>query len=211
VAAIRALEEEHFLKRTSDKVGSMHRKLRKRGPAVWVWRRRIIDAMGIERNSSVIIGPVTELPTERHAWAASLEQRSSLIENERGVILSNLIERYKSESLEVRHSTRASYLSRLNCHIIPNWGDQAIATIKPLEVERRINSLAVSKKTKSHLKAQMHRLFEFAMKCELIEFQRNPMLSVEIRGFRQRVRKKQVLTPEQFQTLLCNADLSCRP
>jgi integrase len=48
---------------------------------------------------------------------------------------------------------------------------------------------------------------EFAMKCELIEFQRNPILSVEIRGFRQRVRKKQVLTPEQFQTLLCNADL----
>jgi integrase len=53
----------------------------------------------------------------------------------------------------------------------------------------------------------MHRLFEFAMKCELIEFQRNPMLSVEIRGFRQRVRKKQVLTPAQFQTLLCNAYL----
>jgi integrase len=45
------------------------------------------------------------------------------------------------------------------------------------------------------------------MKCELIEFQWNPMLFVEIRGFRQRVRKKQVLTPTQFQTLLCNADL----
>jgi integrase len=32
------------------------------------------------------------------------------------------------------------------------------------------------------------------------------MLSV-VRGFRQRVRKKQVLTPAQFQTLLCTADL----
>lgn len=53
----------------------------------------------------------------------------------------------------------------------------------------------------------MHRLFEFAMKCELVEFQRNPMLSVEIRGVRCRVRKKQVLTPEQFQSLLQVADL----
>jgi integrase len=192
------------LKRTSDKVGSMHRKPRRLGPDVWVWRRRTLDAMGIERNSSLIVGPVTELPTEKHAWA-SLEQRQSMLE--RGLTLSDLVERYKAESLDVRHSTRASYLSRLNCHIIPHWGDQAIANIKPLEVERRIHSLLVSKKTKSHIKSQLHRLFEFAMKCELIEFQRNPMLSVEIRGFRQRVRKKQVLTPEQFQTLLCNADL----
>jgi len=195
------------LKHTCEKVGSMHQKPRKRGPDVWVWRRRMTDAMGIERNSSVIVGPVTELPTEKHAWAASLEQRRALVEQERGVTLSNLIERYKVESLDVRHSTRASYLSRFQCHIIPYWGAQAITTIKPLEVERKINSLPVSKKTKSHIKSQMHRLFEFAMKCELIEFQRNPMLSVEIRGFRQRVRKKQVLTPEQFQTLLCNADL----
>lgn len=81
----------------------------------------------------------------------------------------------------------------------------AISEIKPLDVERKINDFPVSKKTKSHIKMQMHRVFEFAMKCELIEFQRN--LSVEIRGARGRVRRKQVLTPEQFQTLLCNADL----
>lgn len=159
--------------------------------------------MNIERNSSVIIGPVSELPTEKHAWAALLKQRQTLI----GVSLSNLIERYKAECLDVRHSTRASYLSRLNCHIIPTWGDQAITSIKPLEVERRINNLRVSKKTKSHIKGQMHHLFEFAMKCELLPFQKNPMLLVEIRGIRLRVRKKQVLTPEQFQRLVANADL----
>jgi len=73
--------------------------------------------MGIERNSSVIIGPVNELPTEKHAWAALLKQQSLT-----GVRLSNLIERYKAESLDVRHSTRASYLSRLNCHIISELG-----------------------------------------------------------------------------------------
>jgi integrase len=163
--------------------------------------------MGIERNPSVIIGPSTELPTEKHAWAASQEQRRALLEKERAATFQNLIERYKSESMDVRHSTRASYLSRLNRFITPLWGDMAIANVKPLEVERRINGLTVSKKTKSHIKAQMHRLFEFAMKCEVIDFQRNPMLSVEIRGFRCRVRKKQVLTPEQFQSLLRAADL----
>jgi len=44
-------------------------------------------------------------------------------------------------------------------------GDQAIISIKPLEVERRIKNLPVSKKTKSHIKAQIHHLFEFAMKA----------------------------------------------
>jgi integrase len=163
--------------------------------------------MGIERNSSVIIGPVTELPTEKHAWAASQEQRQALMEQACGVTLANIIERYKVEDMKVRHSTRSSSLSRINCHIIPYWGNLAITNIKPLEVERKLNSLTVSKKTKLHIKAQMHHLFEFAMKYELMPFQKNPMLLVEIRGFRQRVRKKQVLTPEQFQTLLCNADL----
>ena len=71
----------------------------------------------------------------------------------------------------------------------------------------KINDLLLSKKTKSHIKAQIHRLFEFAMKCELIEFQRNPILSVEIRGVRRRVRRKQVLTPQQFQVLMQAADL----
>jgi hypothetical protein len=195
------------LKRTPERIGSMHKKPRRRGSDVWVWRRRIVDAMGIERNASVIIGTVTELPSERHAWAASEEQRRTVLENERGTTLRTLIERYRLESLDVRHSTEASYLSRLNCHVIPLWGDLAISNIKPLDVERKINNLHLSKKTKSHIKMQMHRLFEFAMKCELFEFQRNPMLSVEIRGVRRRVRRKQVLTPEQFQTLLCNAVL----
>src|SRR5438270_9431978 len=122
----------------------MHRKSRKRGPDVWVWRRRAFDAMGIERNSSVIIGPVTELPTEKHAWAASEEYRRTLLEKEQGKTFLNVIERYKSESMDVRHSTRASYLSRLNRYIVPLWGDMVITDVKPLDVERKINSLQLS-------------------------------------------------------------------
>jgi hypothetical protein len=51
-----------------------------------------------------------------------------------------------NEHYERSHSYRA-----FQCHIIPNWGAQAITNIKPLEVERKINSLPVSKKTKSHI------------------------------------------------------------
>jgi hypothetical protein len=106
----------------------MHRKPRKRSPNVWVWRRRIADEMGIGRNLSLTIGPVTELPTEKHAWAVSQERRRALLEKERGVTFRSLIERYKSEFLDVRHSTRASYLSRLKRYIVPLWGDLVIRT-----------------------------------------------------------------------------------
>ena len=104
---------------------------------LYTWRRRMVDAVGVARNASALIGPVTELPTEKHAWAASENQRLVLLEKEHRTTLRYLIERYKSESLEVRHSTEASYLSRLRRYIIPLWGDLAISDIKPLDVERK--------------------------------------------------------------------------
>lgn len=155
----------------------MRKKPRKRGTAVWVWRRRVVDAMGIERNLSVIVGTVREPPTEKHAWAASERQRQCAIEKEQALTLRNIVERYKAESLDIRHSTLASYLSRLNRYIVPLWSDLAISEIKPLDVERKINTLQMSKKTNAY-QGTNARLFEFAMKCELVEFQWSPMLSV---------------------------------
>jgi len=60
-----------------------------------------------------------------------------------------------------------------------------------------------SPKTKSNIKGLLHRIFEYAMKWEILETQRNPMqFSPKSRGGLKRVRKKVVLTVEQYQALL---------
>ena len=53
-------------------------------------------------------------------------------------------------------------------------------------------------KTKGHIKAVIHRLFEKAMLWELVEWQRNPMRLVEIKGISKRRKPPLILTVEQF-------------
>src|SRR6267143_198947 len=69
-------------------------------------------------------------------------------------------------------------------------------------LEQWLKELKHSPKTKSNIKGLLHRIFEYAMKWEILETQRNPMQLVEIKGVTKRVRKKVVLTVEQYQALL---------
>ena len=65
-----------------------------------------------------------------------------------------------------------------------------------------MKELKHSPKTKSNIKGLLHRIFEYAMKWEILETQRNPMQLVEIKGVTKRIRKKIVLTVEQYHALL---------
>ena len=57
-------------------------------------------------------------------------------------------------------------------------------------------------KTKGHFKAIMHRLYEKAMLWELVEWQRNPMELVEVKGISKRRKKPVILTVEQYYVIL---------
>jgi integrase len=57
-------------------------------------------------------------------------------------------------------------------------------------------------KTKGHVKSIMHRLYEKAMLWEMVEWQRNPMQQVEIKGISKQRKKPIVLTVEQYYQIL---------
>jgi integrase len=57
-------------------------------------------------------------------------------------------------------------------------------------------------KTKGHLKALMHRLFECAMKWSMFPLSRNPMELVEVKNVTRRMRLPRVLTYDEFWLLL---------
>jgi integrase len=99
-------------------------------------------------------------------------------------------------------STAASYRSNLKTHIRPKWGNAPIQEIKALEISEWLKSLPLSPKTRGHVGALLHLLFERAMLWDLMDVQRNPLELVKLKGTSKRMKKPQILTPEKFQELV---------
>jgi integrase len=102
----------------------------------------------------------------------------------------------------VDSSTAYGYLSMLKVHIRPKWGSSPISEVKPALVQQWLRDMDVVPKTKGHIKALLHKLFEKAMLWELLPVDRNPMQLVRIRGISKRTKKPIVLTADQCAALI---------
>jgi integrase len=98
---------------------------------------------------------------------------------------------------ELSYSTASGYLSNIK-RIREKWGTTRLSRMKPMKIQEWLKGLDLAPKTKGHIKAVMHRLFEKAMFWELVEWQRNPMQLVEIKGISKRRKRPLILTVEQF-------------
>lgn len=102
---------------------------------------------------------------------------------------------------ELAYSTATSYLSLSNC-IREEWGETKLDNFKPLAFQQWLKNVDKKPKTKGHLKAFVHRLFNKAKLYELISFVENPIKLVEVRGISKRQKKQVDLTIEQCFQLL---------
>ena len=102
---------------------------------------------------------------------------------------------------ELSYSTVSSYLSVIK-RVRAKWGTNRIARVKPMHVQEWLRNLEAAPKTKGHIKAVIHRLYEKAMLWEMVEWQRNPMDLVEIKGISKRRKRPVILTVEQFFSML---------
>jgi integrase len=171
----------------------------------WVYRWRERNPRGDTIRRSLAIGTVKQYPTESAALRAAqyLRLRANPDNhNAREVSFGALIDRYIAEEMPGRHSTRCSYSSYLRKHIRPQWGDRAIAAVKPFSVREWLRQLPLAAKTKGHILNVMKVIFDCAMLWELITVQQNPMKLVRIPGVSRRARDPIVLTIEQFRLLL---------
>jgi len=100
-------------------------------------------------------------------------------------------------------STAAGYRSYLKQHVRPKWGSRELVSIKALEISEWLKSLPLSPKTRGHVGALLHLLFERAMLWGLMDVQRNPMELVKLKGTSKRLKKPQILSPEKFQEMVC--------
>jgi integrase len=102
---------------------------------------------------------------------------------------------------ELSYSTVNSYLSVIK-QVRVKWGTTRITRMKPLGVQDWLKKMDAAPKTKGHVKAIMHRLYGKAMLWEMVEWQRNPMELVEVKGISKRKKKPIVLTVEQYYQIL---------
>jgi integrase len=102
---------------------------------------------------------------------------------------------------ELSFSTASSYLSVIK-RVRAKWGTTRITRLKPMNVQEWLRNLEAAPKTKGHIKAVIHRLYEKAMLWEMVEWQRNPMEFVEIKGISKRRKRPVILTVEQFFLIL---------
>jgi integrase len=159
------------------------------------------------RRRSKRIGTLKELPTKSAARAAAEQTRAELAKPKlvQPVVtvptVAVLVDKYRTEKMKQRLSTRRAYDAWLNNHIIPKWGEHVITDLQPRDVELWVESLLLSPKSRVHIRGLIGILWDYAMWAKLIPIQRNPMELVTIKDATSH-KKPRSLTEQEFQELV---------
>ncbi len=201
-----------MFKRARHQFGWLEKRKRKQGPEVWVWRYHE-DVPGRKGTKpAVVVGDVRQYPTKSEAWKAAEGIRLAVGNPAQSdlVTFGGLINRFLREALPERKGTADRYRSWILNHINPRWEGVPLSKVKPLAVEMWIKGLNLAPKSKGHVRSVMHILFEWAMRWELMEYNRNPMSLLKLKGLTKRVKQPRALSVEELQSLWTHLDEDTR-
>ena len=158
------------LRRNRYQRGSLTIEKRAAGPDVWVYRwRECPGDCSIQRKR--IVGTKKELPTEASAWKAvdglRLDINSDAVSGT-GLTVDQLIAHYKEVELCEGSSksarTQEVYIYHLDKVIAPRWGRDRLSDVKPVAVEKWLETLPGAPGTHAKTKSVMNVLFQHAMR-----------------------------------------------
>jgi integrase len=201
-----------MFKRARHQFGWLERKARRRGPDIWVWRYHNNAPGRQDSKRSVIVGDVRQYPTKADAWKAAESVRLAVASPPKAdyVTFGALINRFLKEALPERKGTADRYQSWILNHINPRWEQVRLSQVKPLAVEMWLKGLNLAPKSKGHIRSVMHILFEWAMRWELLEYNRNPMSLLKLKGLTKRLRQPRALSVDELRSLWSNLDADTR-
>jgi len=154
------------------------------------------------KRRSRIIGSKEQF-TERAAWQEVERLKLSPAEKPADeMTVRKLVTKWQAERFPTRHDTQRVYRSFLNCHVLPQWGDQPLSAIQPQPVEAWLKTLPLSPKSKTHVRSLMHGLMEFGMFVGVLQIGRNPISLVRNTGATQKTRQARNLTVSEFRALV---------
>ena len=158
--------------------GSLTLTKRAKSADVWAFRYYQDAATGGRARKALFIGTTDMYKTEAQARKAVeailLKLNAEKPMHHLGTVtFGGLCDRYIAGELPERYSTRKSYLSNINQHIKPRWGDYLIGAVRPIAVESWFKEMDKSPKRKAHIRSVMHVIFECAARWELFNERRN--------------------------------------
>ena len=109
------------------------------------------------KRRSKLLGTLQQYPTKGTAWrpAQLLRPSAGVPAVQTGTTVSAIAARYESERLPSRFSMARMYRSWLRNHILPQWGEKQITDLQPREIELWLRNLALSPKSKAHIRAML--------------------------------------------------------
>ena len=142
---------------------------------------------------SKLIGTKQEHPTKAAAWEAVRTFTSTLEKRCAGSLVltvNTLVTHYRQEKMPKRADTRRSYEVWLRNHIMPKWGECSLTDLQARPVELWLGALALSPKSKAHIRGLLSVLWDYAMWRGDVPTQRNPMELVTVKGATKRTRQQ---------------------
>ncbi len=181
--------------------GSLRKVRRKSGAEVWEYRYRSHAEPGSPMRQKTF--SVRDYPTESKMRLRLQEEKLRINDPESfrahneptfGLVLDQFEREERLEQIVKQPtgestitdgfswSTAAGYRSYIKTHVRPKWEGTSISDMKPLDILKWLKSLPLSPKTRGHVRALMHLLFEKAMLWGLMDLVRNPVEVVKLRG-----------------------------
>lgn len=197
--------------RSTYQEGSIERTRRAKGPDVWVYRWRALQADGSRMQKKQVIGTVVEYPTKSDAKRAVESLRSEI--NAREVRVGRRTVRdawghfqhheLRDPGVNRSPTTIQNYLDSFKSRIIPEWGDVPLEQVKAVAVEKWLRSLPLANGTKAKLRNHMSALFNHCIRHELYD-KANPIASV--RQSAKRLREPDILTVDEIASIIARIE-----
>jgi integrase len=172
-----------------------------------------------EQHRSVNLGTIEKYTTKASAEKAANKIRKDINGRREHVYVRDLLDKYEREDLPAREVTSATYRSFIK-RIREKYGDVRLDVLAKdlMGLEQWVNSLQtyptknkpareMSKKSKIHFKAFIHRLFERAIFWNMLDLQRNPVGLISVKGRGGRVKPLVIVTVEQYLKILDDPEL----
>lgn len=140
-------------------------------------------------------------PTKTAAWNAAQQFRLQPPQPKPISVptVAALVEQYRAEKMPKRFSTQRGYNAWLENHIVPKWGECEITVLQPRPVELWLQSLALTPKSKVHIRGLLRALWDYAAWRGDVPMERNPMELVTVKDASKRTSKPRSLNVTEFQ------------
>jgi integrase len=181
--------------------GSLTRVKNKTTPDTWFFR--YYEDQGAKRvHRNIRVGSVREFPHRRDAEKAVLSLRATINSGVRSPeTVNDLVTHYSKHELTLERkafATIEAHRSYLKLHIVPKWGEHRLSAVRTVAVEAWLDTLPLAPGTRTKIRNIMSAVFTHGIRHEWITF--NPMSKVRCSATR--LREPDVLTPEEFRSLL---------